>query len=65
MTMECGTARVRTPPYAEYTTVNSWYIEMFTVMLQKVKAIDEGNGSLSDYSILQYGSGMRYGISHI
>ena len=34
-------------------------------MLQKVKAFAVGNGSLLDNSILQYGSGMKYGNCQI
>jgi len=50
---------------AEYTTVSRWYIEMFSGMLQKMKAIDEGNGSLLDNSIVMYGSGMKDGNGHV
>ena len=50
---------------AEYTTVSRWYIEIFSGMLQKVKAFAVGNGSLLDNSILQYGSGMKYGNGQI
>ena len=34
-------------------------------MLQRVKVIAEGNGSLLDDSIVQYGSGMKYGNCQI
>jgi hypothetical protein len=50
---------------AEYTTVSRWYIEMFSGMLQKMKSIDEGNGSLLDNSIVMYGSGMKDGNGHV
>ena len=50
---------------AEYTTVSRWYIEMFSGMLQNVKVIAVGNGSLLDDSIVQYGSGMKCGNCQI
>jgi len=50
---------------AEYTTVRRWYIEMFSGMLQKMKAIDEGHGSLLDDSIVLYGFGMKDGNCQI
>lgn len=50
---------------AEYTTVSRWYIEMFSGMLQKMKSIDEGNGSLLDNTIVMYGSGMKDGNGHV
>lgn len=50
---------------AQYTTVSRWYIEIVSGMLQNVKAIAEGNGSLLDDSIVQYGSDMKYGNCQI
>lgn len=49
----------------EYTRVSRWYIEMFSGMLQKMKSIDEGNGSLLDNTIVMYGSGMKDGNGHV
>ncbi len=50
---------------AEYTTVSTWYIEQFAYLLQRMKQVDEGNGSLLDNTIVLYGSGMKDGNSHI
>ena len=50
---------------AEYTAVSRWYIEMFSGMLQKMRSIDEGNGSLLDNTLVMYGSGMKDGNGHI
>lgn len=50
---------------AEYTTVSRWYIEMFSGMLQRMKSIDEGSGSLLDNTIVMYGSGMKDGNGHV
>jgi hypothetical protein len=49
---------------AEYRKVSRWYIEMFSGMLQKMKSIDEGAGSLLDNTIVMYGSGMKDGNGH-
>lgn len=49
---------------AEYTTVSRWYVEMVSGMLQKMKSIDEGHGSLLDNTIVMYGSGMKDGNGH-
>lgn len=50
---------------AEYTRVSRWYIELFSGMLQKMKSIDEGAGTLLDNSIVMYGSGMKDGNGHV
>jgi hypothetical protein len=48
----------------EYTNVSRWYIEQFAYMLNRLKSIDEGNGSILDNSIVLYGSGMKDGNGH-
>ena len=48
----------------EYTRVSTWYIEQFAYMLERMKSIDEGEGSLLDNSIVLYGSGMKDGNGH-
>ena len=49
----------------EYSMVSTWYMEMFSGMLQKMKSIDEGHGSLLDNSIVMFGSGMKDGNGHV
>ena len=49
---------------AEYTTVSRWYIKQFAYLLERMRSIDEGDGSLLDNSILVYGSGMKDGNGH-
>lgn len=49
----------------EYTTVSHWYIEQFAWLLDKLKRIDEGHGSLLDNTVLLYGSEMKDGNGHI
>ncbi len=49
-----------------YTKVSRWYISMFAYMLEKMRAVDDGNGStLLDNSIVLYGSGLKDGNKHI
>lgn len=50
---------------AEYTKVSTWYIEQFAYMLNRMKGIQEGDGSLLDHSIVLYGSGMKDGNGHV
>lgn len=49
---------------AEYTKVSTWFIERLAYLLNRLKSIDEGNGSLLDNSIVLYGSGMKDGNGH-
>lgn len=50
---------------SEYTTVSRWYASQVAYMLDRMKAIDEGNGSLLDNTVVLYGSGMKDGNGHI
>jgi hypothetical protein len=49
----------------EYTTVSRWYIEQFAWLVERMKSIDEGNGSLLDHTIVLYGSEMKDGNGHV
>jgi hypothetical protein len=55
----------RPPAIAEYTKVSHWYIEQFAYLLNKMKQIDESDGSLLDHTIVLYGSEMKDGNGHI
>lgn len=50
---------------AEYTTVSRWYIEQFAYMIERMRSIDEGTGSLLDNTVLMYGSEMKDGNGHV
>ena len=50
---------------AEYTKVSHWYIQQLAYMLEKMKRIDEGEGSLLDNTLVLYGSEMKDGNGHI
>jgi hypothetical protein len=49
----------------EYTIVSRWYVEQFAYMLEKMKGIDEGDGTLLDNTVVLYGSEMKDGNGHI
>jgi hypothetical protein len=49
----------------EYTAVSRWYIEQYAWMIERMKGIDEGNGSLLDNTVLLYGSEMKDGNGHV
>ena len=49
----------------EYSRVSTWYVEMLSGMLQRMKSINEGNGSLLDNTIVMFGSGMKDGNGHV
>ncbi len=50
---------------SEYSLVSTWYIEQFAYLLDRMKQVDEGNGSLLDNTIVLYGSSMKDGNGHI
>lgn len=49
----------------EYTTVSRWYAGKVNYLLSQMAAIEEGNGSLLDNSVVLYGSEMKDGNGHI
>jgi hypothetical protein len=49
----------------EYTTVSRWYAEQVRHLLERLRAVDEGDGSLLDHSLVLYGSEMKDGNGHI
>jgi hypothetical protein len=49
----------------EYTAVSRWYIEQYAWLIERMKRIDEGNGSLLDNTVLLYGSEMKDGNGHV
>lgn len=50
---------------SEYVKVSHWYASQVAYMLDRMKTIDEGNGSLLDNTVVLYGSGMKDGNGHI
>ncbi len=50
---------------ADYVQVSRWYVEQFAYLLRKMDAVDEGNGTLLDNSLVLFGSGMKDGNGHV
>lgn len=48
----------------EYETINQWHLQQYAYMLQKMKSIREGSGTLLDNSMVLFGAGMRDGNEH-
>jgi hypothetical protein len=49
---------------ADYQKINQFHVELFAYYLEKMKAVDEGNGSLLDNSMVLFGSTMMDGMKH-
>lgn len=48
----------------QYARINTWHIEQYSYLLQKLNGIKEGNGTLLDNSMILFGSGLRDGMRH-
>lgn len=48
----------------QYKRINMWHVEQYAYMLEKMRAIKEGNGTLLDNSMVMLGAGMRDGNAH-
>ncbi len=48
----------------QYQRINRWHVEQFARMLKKMQAIDEGEGTLLDNSMLMFGSSFSDGNRH-
>ncbi len=57
--------RNQAPLVAQYTRVSRWYSEQLAYLLTRMKAVDEGTGSLLDSSVVLYGSDMKDGNLHV
>ena len=49
---------------AQYNLVTEWFATQTAYMLEKMRAIPEGEGTLLDHSLVLYGSGMKDGNTH-
>ncbi len=47
-----------------YKRINIWHIEQYAYLLNKMKGIREGEGTLLDNSMILFGAGMRDGNQH-
>ena len=50
--------------HAKLRTINRFHVEQFAYLLGKLKAINEGPGSVLDSSMIVYGSGISDGDRH-
>jgi hypothetical protein len=50
---------------SEYTRVCTWFMEQFAYLLNQMKAVDDGDGSLLDHSLVLYGCAMKDGNGHV
>lgn len=48
----------------QYQRINQWHVEQYTYMLERMKSIREGEGTLLDHSMIMFGSSLRDGNSH-
>ncbi|MDA7882112.1 DUF1552 domain-containing protein [Akkermansiaceae bacterium] len=48
----------------QYQKINTWHTEQYAYMLQRMKDIPEGSGTLLDNSMVLFGSGIRDGNAH-
>ncbi len=49
---------------AQYELINRWHLEQYAYLLNKLKSIPEGEGTLLDHSAIMFGSGLRDGNRH-
>jgi len=48
----------------QYQKINAWHIDQFAYMIDRMKSIREGEGTLLDNTLLMFGSSIRDGNSH-
>lgn len=48
----------------QYQKINTWHVEQFAHLLDRMKSIKEGEGTLLDNTLLLFGSSMRDGNAH-
>jgi len=47
-----------------YQRINQWHVEQYAYLIEKLRSIREGNGTLLDQSMIVFGAGMRDGNAH-
>ncbi len=48
----------------QYEKINRWHVEQYAYMLDRMKSIKEGSGTLLDHSMVAFGSPIRDGNAH-
>jgi len=54
----------KTEKIEQYRRINRWYVGQFAAMLEKLRGIPEGEGTLLDHSMILMGCGFSDGNSH-
>ncbi len=49
----------------QYKLINAWHIQQYAYMLERMRSIREGEGTLLDNSMVLFGSGIRDGNHHV
>ena len=49
---------------APYQRINTWHVAQYAYLLEKLKSIKEGEGTLLDHSMILLGAGMSDGNAH-
>ena len=50
--------------YDKIRAINRFHVERYAYLIERLKAVSEGDGSLLDHSMIVYGSGISDGNSH-
>jgi uncharacterized protein DUF1552 len=48
----------------EYQKINLWHVQQYAYMLERMRAIKEGDGTLLDNAMVMFASGMKDGNAH-
>ena len=48
----------------QYELINKWHIEQYAYLVNRLKSIPEGDGTLLDHCVILFGSGLRDGNRH-
>tara|TARA_B100001105_G_scaffold89741_1_gene71367 strand:- start:2794 stop:3582 length:789 start_codon:yes stop_codon:yes gene_type:complete len=56
--------RNRSSGLSGYDKINHWYVQQFSYFLEKLKSLDDEEGSVFDNSIVLFGSGIKHGDYH-
>lgn len=54
----------KTEKFEPYTKINRWHVEQLGYLMDKLKSIKEGDGTVLDNSMILFGSGMSDGNRH-
>ena len=50
---------------AQYEKIGTWHVEQFAYLINRMKQLDEGEGTLLDNSMLLFGSSLKDGNKHL